>query len=156
MTAPPVVSNSSPIIALSGIGQLELLKQLFTQVVVPPAVARETSISNQIDWITVVPLAQPLASGISGAGLGLGESEAISLAMEHGATWLLIDDKPARRLAAQLGLPILGTLGVLLACKRRGLLPNVRPSIDAIIQFGFRVSPALRKRVLEDAGEDSV
>jgi uncharacterized protein len=52
-----------------------------------------------------------------------------------------------------LGLPVVGTLGVLLASKRRGLLPAVRPCVDALVNFGFHISPGLYDLVLADAGE---
>jgi predicted nucleic acid-binding protein len=86
--------------------------------------------------------------------LGPGESEAISLALEIGAQWVILDERPARRLAQALGLPVIGTLGVLLASKRRGLLPAVRPCVDALVNFGFHISPGLYDLVLADAGED--
>ena len=60
---------------------------------------------------------------------------------------------PARRLARALGLPVIGTLGILLAAKRRGFLPAVQPCVDALIQNGFRIAADLYKRVLADAGE---
>jgi hypothetical protein len=87
------------------------------------------------------------------AGLGDGESEAISLAVELGARWIVLDDRAARRLAQGLGLPVIGTLGLLLAAKRRGLLTVIRPSVDALVRQGFHIASELYERVLSDAGE---
>jgi predicted nucleic acid-binding protein len=85
--------------------------------------------------------------------LGAGESEAISLAIEMKARLLLLDDLAARRLALGLHLPIIGTLGLLLAAKRKGLLETVKPSLDQLMACEFRVSADLYERLLRDAGE---
>ena len=98
--------------------------------------------------------AEPLyqrALAIFEAALGPGESDTICLALEIGAQWVILDERPARRLAQALGLPLIGTLGVLLASKRRGLLPAVQPCVDALVTFGFRLSPDLYDVILADA-----
>ena len=153
MTGPPIVSNSSPLIALTQIDHLDLLQKLFNQVLVPPAVIRETPSIVLPKWIIETPLTQSIGPRILRASLGPGESEAMSLALEVNARWVLLDDRPARRLAEALGLPVLGTLGVLLAGKRRGFLSAIRPCIDALVTVGFRIAPDLYERVLGDAEE---
>ena len=62
MTLLPVVSNSSPIIALDRIGQLELLSELFAQLTVPPAVVREVAPIRLPEWVVAQPLTQPVGS----------------------------------------------------------------------------------------------
>ena len=120
MTAGPVVCNSSPLIALDQIGRLDILTQLFGTVLAPPAVVRETSPPTILPgWITEQAPTQPIGSQILRASLGPGEREAISL-LEVSAAWTVLDDRPARRLAQALGLPVIGTPGILLAGKRRG------------------------------------
>jgi predicted nucleic acid-binding protein len=66
---------------------------------------------------------------------------------------VILDERPARKLALALGLPVVGTAGILLAAKRAGLIPEVAPLLDALIKHGFRISTALRDRVLADAAE---
>jgi uncharacterized protein len=149
----PIVSDSSPLIVLARIGHLDLLEKLFISVVVPPAVPREVISVALPVWVLERPLMQPVGPRILRASLGPGESEAISLALEIGAQWIILDDRPARRLAESLGLPVIGTLGVLLASKRRGFLAAVRPCVDALLNSGFRVAPDLYQRVITDAGE---
>ncbi len=149
-----VVSNSSPLIALQQIDRVDLLQALFDTLLVPPAVARETAPTVTLpSWITERPLMQSVGARILNSSLGLGESEAISLALEIGAQWIILDDRPARRLAQSLGLPVIGTLGVLLAAKRRGLLEALRPQLDGLIKFGFFIAPDLYEQILIDAGE---
>lgn len=154
MSSQPVVSNSSPLIALEQIGRPELLRELFGQVVIPRAVRDEIGPTvSRPDWIEVRALAQPLGSRVLRARLGPGESEAISLAIEVEARLLLLDDLAARRLALGLQLPIIGTLGLLITAKRKGLLEAVKPCLDMLLSHEFRVSTELYDRVLRDAGE---
>jgi predicted nucleic acid-binding protein len=149
-----VISNASPLIALEQIGHLDLLKSLFPTVLIPPAVAQEIAPTVALPaWISEHALAQPIGPQLLRTALGSGESEAISLALEIGAQWVILDERPARRIAQALGLPVIGTLGVLLASKRRGLLTTIRPCLDALVSFGFHVSPGLYALVLGDAGE---
>ena len=75
--------------------------------------------------------------------------------LEARAELVIVDDRPARRLALNLGLPVVGTAGILLRAKRLGIIPEVRPLVDEIIRRGFRLSPAIREKVLVDAGESA-
>ncbi len=156
MNHEPVVSNSSPLIALEQIGRSQLLYELVGPVLIPTAVNHEIGPPvSKPDWITVQTLSQPVASMVLRASLGAGESEAISLAIEVNTRLLLLDDLPARRLASGLHLPIIGTLGILLAAKRKGLLPAIKPCLDQLLSYDFRVSTELYDHVLRDAGEGS-
>jgi len=150
-----VVADTSPLIALQQVGQLSLLPRLFGQIHIPPGVAEELrpGMAETPAWVVVRPLTQPIASAILRASLGVGESEALALAMDIRAALVMVDDRPARRLASNLGFPVVGTAGILLRAKRLGLIPEVRPLLDEIIGRGFRLSPAIREKVLTDAGE---
>ena len=148
------VADASPLIALQQIGRLPLLEALFTEIVVPPAVAREIAPSvPRVPWVIQRPLTQPIAPLVLRASLGAGESEAISLALEIHANTLLVDERAARRLAAAVGLHVVGTLGVLLAAKRKALLPAIKPAVDSLLEKGFWISPAVVEHALAAAGE---
>ena len=154
MTPSPVVSNSSPLIALTQIGRLDLLQSLFGTLWIPPGVALEIAPSVTLpDWMEQRPLTQRVGPLILGASLGLGESEAISLALETNARLLILDDRPARRLAHALQVPMIGTLGILLRAKRLGSLSEVKPCLDALLSYDFHIATALYEQVLRDAGE---
>lgn len=154
MTRSPIVCNASPLIALEQIDHLDLLAQLFGSVVVPPAVEHEVAPTVRVpEWVNRRTLTQPIGPAILQASLGPGESEAISLAIEIEAQLVILDDRPARRLAQALGLSVIGTLGILLAAQRRSLLPAVKPCLDALLNHDFRISSALYERILTDAGE---
>jgi hypothetical protein len=149
-----VVSNTSSLIGLERIGQLHLLQQLFGVVVVPPAVVREIGATTTLPkGIEQRDLTQTVGPRILSASLGVGESEAVSLALESHARVINLDDRPARRLAQVLHLPVIGTIGVLLAAKCQKLLPVLRPSLDALVQHDFRIGQQLYEQVLRDAGE---
>ena len=76
------------------------------------------------------------------------------MALETKAKLVVLDERPARRLAQALHLPVIGTLGILLAAKRRQLLVSIGPSLDALLQHDFRIAPSLYENVLSAAGED--
>lgn len=122
-----VVSNSSPLIAFSAIGQLD--PALFASILIPPAVVLEIapSIPAQAAWLRVQELNQPLPESVLRPSLADGEREALALALEVRADRIILDDLPARRVARILGLSITGTAGVLVAAKHRGLISRVSP-----------------------------
>lgn len=151
---PPVICNSSPLIALEQIGQLSLLGAVFGEVWVPNAVVQEVVLSVSLpSFVKPHPLSHPQAARLLRVTLGPGESEAIALALQEQARLIILDDRPARRAAQGLGLTVIGTLGVLLVAKQRGLISSVRSCVDALAIHHFHVSSSLVNQVLADAGE---
>jgi uncharacterized protein len=151
---PPVVCNASPLITLAQIGRLDLLRALFSTVVVSPAVVRETPRTAKPSWIVERPLAGPVPPPVVAASLGPGETETICLALELGASQVILDERRGRRFAQALGIRVIGTVGVLLLAKDRGLLSAVRPEIDALVGTGFRLASWVIDDALATAGED--
>lgn len=150
----PVVSNSSPLIALEQIRQLDLLHALFGEIVIPDGVAAETvSAVQPRSWIRQRSLSLPLLPETLRPALGSGEREAICLAVEVTASAIILDDEPARRIAAQLKLPIIGTAGVLVLAKERQLIAAVQPCLDALIENRFFLARAVYELILNRAGE---
>ena len=148
------VSDSSPLIALEQIGHFELLRDLFQEVLVPDEVIRETTATVGLrPWLRRQPLEGPLLSQVLRPTLGRGEREAISLAVELQARVILLDDEAARNVAARLGLPIMGTAGVLLIAKERGLIGRVKPHLDALLAKRFFLGAQVYELVLSKAGE---
>jgi len=152
----PIVSNSSPLIALVRIQRLDLVPALLQSILIPPAVAREIAPSIPVLplWVSVQPAAGRPAVLASRGRLGEGEWEAIALALEVRASAIVIDDRPARRLAEAAGLNVIGTLGLLLEAKRAGHLRTIRAELDKLLATSFFLSPQLYDELLRLAGED--
>ncbi len=150
-----VISNSSPLIALAQIGRIEILHQLHPNVLVPPAVAREVAptIPELPGWLLVRPLAHPRQPQTVSGSIGPGEQDVISLGLELGAERLILDEQPARRLAASLGLRVIGTVGLLLAAKDRGFLAKIKPELDRLLAVRFFMGQELYDRAIGQAGE---
>lgn len=159
----PVVANAGPLIALATIGKLDLLKDLFEQVLIPQAVYDEVVVhgegepgSGEVDkavWIKTHQAQDRLAVHLLHETLDAGESEAIVLAQELNARYVLLDDGLARRKARLIRLRMTGTLGILLMAKETGLIPAVRPVLDELGQTDFRMSDRVYQEVLLKAGE---
>ena len=150
-----VVSNSSPLIALARIQRLDLLPAIFESVLIPPAVASEIAPSITVlpTWLRIQAPNVLTSALLLRRRLGAGEREALALAVELRADWIILDDLPARRSAEASGLNVIGTLGTLVAAKRAGLLKSIRPELDALVRTSFFLSPRLYDQLLQAAGE---
>ncbi len=160
-----VISDSVALIGLSAIGALDLLNRLYGTVIVPDAVYQEVVVQGAgkpgaqvvagASWIQVMTVRNKsdVDQLVSVIRLDRGESEAIVLAQEIEADLILLDDDKARRYARQQQLSITGTVGVLLVAKQQGLIPLVRPLLDALIAAGIYVDSHLYQRARQLAGE---
>jgi predicted nucleic acid-binding protein len=156
-----VISDASPVIALAVCGKLDLLDKLFDQVYIPQAVFNELTIPNKpkareiIEWTKSKVITAKNRTIISALSLNLdpGESEAISLYWETNADFLLIDEKRGRIIALRNGIKTIGTIGVLLIAKQRGLVTSVKPFLDILMNNSFRISEILYHQILERTGE---
>ncbi len=159
-----VVSDTSPISTLFAIGKLSLLHALFGEVVIPARVFAELSRLKDFgydlteleesSWLIVRPARDVTAVSDLSKQLDPGESEAIVLAQELEADFLLIDERKGWKVANRLGIKTVGVLGVLLEAKKRKLMPAVAPLLDEIQNVaGFYLGDSLRREVLLLAGE---
>jgi predicted nucleic acid-binding protein len=159
----PVVTNSGPLIALSSVGQLDVLLHLYTEVLVPEAVWREVTTAGEgrpgsrelteSSWITRVSLAPP-PDRLLTEELGMGEAEAIALTIQRNGRLLLIDDRRARRVAElAYGLRVKGVAGILVAAKQKGFITEVRPLLELMRVRGYYLSPRLISRACHEAKE---
>lgn len=151
-----VVSDTSVVTALIQIGRIDLLTEVFGGVVIPEAVADELRVSHLAlpVWIQIKGVRDKQVVRDLCVELDAGESEAIALAMEMDADFLLMDEKSGRAVARRSGLTTIGILGVTIAAKQKGLLNLVAPVIRELREnASFWISAELEARVLEDAGE---
>lgn len=159
-----IVSDTSPINNLAAINQLHLLHQLYEKVLIPEAVFRELTDPNfpvagatevqTFDWIQTRSVSDRTLVEALGNELDIGEAEAIALAVEIQADRVLIDERRGRLIANRLNLRSTGILGILVEAKSKGLIPEVKPLLNALInQAGFWVAEPLRNSVLELVNE---
>jgi predicted nucleic acid-binding protein len=156
-----IVCNASPSIALANLDRLDLLDRLFDGWYVPERVASECTVDRK-------PFAARLKAVLPGHVLTVsvtepvrslrllvdqGEAEAIALAEEKSVPQVLMDDRKGRRVASARGLSVVGTVGVLLMAKSRGLIPSIRSVLEALGAAGIRVSTQLQAEALRIAGE---
>jgi uncharacterized protein len=160
---PIIVSNTTPISELAKIGQLELLRAPYQRVLIPEQAHQELAtgphpakaIVPAASWIEVRQLqsTQIFVTLCADPCLDLGECAAIALAEELQADCLLVDDLAARRETQKRGLPIIGTLGILLGAKQQGLVPNLQDLLDDLFANGTWISRKLYREMLAAAGE---
>ncbi|MEA5507426.1 DUF3368 domain-containing protein [Halotia wernerae UHCC 0503] len=165
-----IVSDTSPITNLAAIGQLDLLRQLYSSVIIPQAVYNEMVGVDQIvpgavevqqlSGIQVIPVVnsqQVTEIQQQYNNIDLGEAEAIILSIELKADLLLLlmNERRGRAIAASYRLNVTGLLGVLLQAKKQGVIPAIKPLIDQLIATAdFRLSQQLYAIVLQSADED--
>jgi hypothetical protein len=159
-----VVANAGPLIALARVGRFDLLQSLYGQLYIPPAVRDEVLTSGfgrpgaeevgMASWIHIVDVRDVTAVQLLRERLDAGESEAIVLAIQLDASLLLIDEARGRRVAEARGLNKTGTIGTLIAAKKRGLILEVTPLLDDLRTAGFRMDEELYWMSQMLAGED--
>jgi uncharacterized protein len=156
-----VVSDTTAITNLLKIGEADLLRQLFGEIIIPSAVDQELKKIKQHNhfilenkWILVEKPSNLLAVRLLRTTLGEGESEAIVLAKEKNADYLIIDELKGRAKAKEMGVKLIGLLGVLLEAKREGIISAIKPLLERLQKdASFFIHPELYTRILQIAAE---
>ena len=156
-----IVSDTSPVTNLIQLGKIGLLHKLFGDVVIPRKVYLELieyenheRILVEQDWIKVAEVENVAKVDELENSLDSGESEAIVLAEELKADFLLIDELKGRNIAESRGLRITGLLGILIQAKRKGFQESLKPDLDKLVdEIGFRVHKKLYNWILKQVGE---
>lgn len=141
---------------------MELLPQLFDQILLPSAVHDELVRSNRftaerdafaMPWLRVIALSTPVEPFLS-SQLDPGEAAVLTLARETTGAEVPIDERRGRRVADQVfGLRIVGSGRLLLRAKAMRLIPSVTPLSDAMVNNGYHLNPRLVHAVPQAAGE---
>lgn len=153
-----IISNSTPLIALSALGKIQLLHHYFKEVIIPDAVWQEVVIHGknkpgsvevrECSWIKVHNVQDRIAVETLEISLGKGESEAIILAKEQNLP-LIIDDRAGRRTAKVLELTITGTIGILLKAAEDNLI-NIDEALSGLSAVGFRFDKNMILHLIKD------
>ncbi|NOR69960.1 MAG: DUF3368 domain-containing protein [Methylomarinum sp.] len=155
-----IVANTTPLISLASIGKLELLKDVFGEIIIADAVYNEikakqgygySEIDN--DYIKVQSIKGIAYRDFLLSQLDLGETETIILAKEIDADFVIIDENIAYKIAKSSELNVVRTLSILLRAKEKGLIPALKPLLDEMIIKGRWYSQRVYKTILEQAGE---
>ena len=152
MQSKPIISDTSCFIALSNIGELDLLRLLYGGITTTPDIAQEFG-EPLPDWVEIVAVSDKTKQRLLEVQIDKGEASAIALALEIENPLLILDDYKARKLADNLKLNHTGTIGVILAAKRKGVISNIKPFLKKIKQTNFRISPELEHQALIEANE---
>ncbi len=157
------VVNASPLIVLDKIGQLELLTKLPQRIVVPAAVVAEISAGPESDAARLAVQAKMftqvntprISPELAAWDLGAGETSVLAYALAHPGWVAILDDGAARKCAKTFGIPMKGTLAVVILAKKRGLIPSAAKVLHAFQEAGLRLDEGLIHIVLQQTvGED--
>lgn len=146
-----VIVDSSCLILYEKIGKLDILRQVFPQLIATREVAEECGLVPS--WIKVESAVSQEKYADLAIDLGKGEASSIALALETDHSLLIIDEKKGRSNARDLHVAIVGSLGLLLVAKKMKVIDSVKEIIDLIDDTNFRISPLLREKVLREANE---
>ena len=159
-----VVSNTSAILNLAIIDRLSLIREQFTTITIPKGVLEELRVGENlpgskkilealdVKWLQVEEVQDSAMLLILKRELDAGEAEAIALALETRAQWVLLDESEARRIAKALGLKVTGVLGILLRACRQKRVPSLRSEMERLREkAGFYISDPLFEDLLKQS-----
>ena len=131
------VSNTTPIISLSSIGKIEILKDIFQEIIIPQAVyekikAKQGYGYNEVDlsFIKVQAIQNTEQENFLLEQLDAGEAQAMVLSKEINADNTIIDENIGYTIAKESGLNIIRTLSILLKAKETNIISEVKPLLD--------------------------
>lgn len=158
-----LIADSSALVALSVMDALSALDRLFARVLVPEAVYRELTSDESLPEAKKLkqylhdkrcPVASDSGSVLLDAYGDMGEIEAMYLYKQLKADRLLIDDARGRKVAQLNNISVIGSLGVLLLAKQRGVITDIKSKIDMLEGSSVYISPNLIEHALKLAGEN--
>jgi len=149
MSREVIIADASCLIVLQNIQELPLLQKLFGEVFITREVKEEFGLDLP-KWIKVKEIQNIIQQNALNLILDEGEASSITLSLETDNSLLIIDEKKGRRIAQQLGLKIIGTLGIILQAKERGLINSVEDLLAKLENANFRISQSLKAKILEN------
>lgn len=160
-----VIADATPLIALARIQRFSLLHTLYHQIIIPPAVkyevvqlgagragSAELQTALQKGWISLHPVEPtPILRQLSNR-MGRGEAEAIALALQTDADFIILDDQQGRKVALAHHLNVIGTVGIIVQAKQQGHLTDLQHTLDELRANDFHISKSLYNRILQQFG----
>ncbi len=158
-----IVINTGPLIALvAALGDLKVLRPLYSKVIVPFEVCQEilakdincfaVSQFNEADWLKKWPHNIEISHYLRNS-LDIGEASVIQMALNEKCQVVCIDETVGRRIAKLNGVKLTGTIGILLRAKKEGLSFSMKDAIQRMISKGVWLSSSVINFALYHAGE---
>ena len=147
-----IISDTSCLIALTNIGSLEILHEVYGKVLITSEIVQEFGVSLP-NWFEIENPKDLSRLNFLENQLDKGEASAIALALEIPDSLIIVDDEKARKLAEMLNIEITGTLGVIIKAKNLGIINSIKPFLLKLKNVGFRISAELEKEALSLTGE---
>lgn len=154
------VLNASPTILLAKISLISLVAYLCSEAIIPSGVAQKIQAGPDEDpakkWLMQkgnIKAVSQIEPTVAAWDLGLGESHVLSWCYQNEGYEAILDDGLARKCALSLGIPMRGTLGIILLAKQEGCIDEVKPFIEELIKVGFRIDAKTVKTALDWANE---
>jgi len=157
------VLDASPIILLGKADLLKTVSPLAKIWIIPEGVIREVEAKRPIEsYLSEISYGSEVVKenvskinpSIAAWDLGRGESEVLTLALEKSGTGVVLDDLQARKCATLFDISLIGSLGLILLAKRKGLLNLARPEIERLKAVGLHIDSVMLARILTRIGED--
>ena len=142
-----IISDTSTLIILQKIEQLELLNKLYGEVITTPEVAKEFG-EVLPNWIKIQNVSNINYKKLLETMIDKGEASAFALASDYNDVLLLLDDLKARKLAERLNFKFTGTLGIIHKAKQLNLIKELKPLIEKLLITNFRISDKIIKELL--------
>ena len=147
-----IISDTSCLIALSKIEKLDILRDLYQEIIITNDVFREFG-GTLPDWILVTEVKDTHRQKEIEKRLDKGEASSIALALQIDNATLIIDEIKGRKIAQSFNIDIIGTIGIILLADKKGLIPDVTSIILRLVNKGFRLSDKLINKIIEKYGQ---
>lgn len=147
-----VISDASCLIALNNIDLLNILKDLYDEVIITNEVKNEFGESLP-NWINVVKVQDLQKKRELEEVLDAGEASSIALSLEIEDSILIIDERKGKKIASSLNIKIIGTIGILILAYKKGLIKDLITVILKLVNKGFRLSDNLLNRIIDQFGK---
>ena len=142
-----IISDSSCLIGLTNIGKLEILNQLYKEIIITPEVASEYKLPLP-KWIIIKDSKnKDIITETKKLKFGKGESSSIALAMEVKNSLLVLDDDRARNFARNKGLSIIGTITIIGNAYDKGYIDSYEDACEDLRKVHFRFTQKIQDEV---------
>ncbi len=156
-----IISNATPIIALSSVNRVNILKSLFKEIVITEEVKAELIAKERygtefpfLDWVKTKKVRNREFNKALALELGPGEASVIALGKEINADFVIIDEKEGHKKAKYFELTPIRTLAILEAAKKRGLIDTLKPIVLEMVNRGIWYKKELLIKFLKDNNEE--